>query len=313
MENLPNKNRFFVDKQVYICYDIKRICKGLIVVKLKYDVKKLEELAKDYSVVAGGIRIRIIDLNIEDENPNIGVIASSPYKRPEFCQKMLSCKESELKCKEIETHTTQNRSFNDVFTATPCHAGIVEAMYPIVKDNKKIGYILFSAMRTKDNIYDFAKELNYPLDDIEELNKIYQKMEYYDEERIECIGRIAAILASYIMSDSIVSVEYDALTKQAMDYIEENLGKPLKVSDICKALNISKTALYNMFRTSLNCTVNEFITNKRLSRSKILLTTTDKPIVTVSEEIGFTDYTYFCKLFKKSMGVTPLKYRKTHR
>ena len=55
--------------------------------------------------------------------------------------------------------------------------------------------------------------------------------------------------------------------------------------------------------------IGEYIANCRISESKKLLTSTYLSVREVSEKVGFLDYNYFIRLFKKHVGTTPLKYR----
>jgi two-component system response regulator YesN len=56
----------------------------------------------------------------------------------------------------------------------------------------------------------------------------------------------------------------------------------------------------------------EHLNEIRILHAKRLLTTTGISISEISESIGYTDQSYFGKVFKKSTGHTPLEYRKRH-
>ena len=47
----------------------------------------------------------------------------------------------------------------------------------------------------------------------------------------------------------------------------------------------------------------------RMERAKQLLLTTDLSLAAVSEAVGFNDYFYFMKKFKKETGITPGHFR----
>ena len=48
----------------------------------------------------------------------------------------------------------------------------------------------------------------------------------------------------------------------------------------------------------------------RLNEAAVLLAKTEKKISIVSDETGFNNVDYFCRLFKKHYQVTPTQYRK---
>ena len=58
-------------------------------------------------------------------------------------------------------------------------------------------------------------------------------------------------------------------------------------------------------------TVKDFILTERIHLAKKLLTSSDNSLTEISEKVGFNDYSYFIRIFKKRTGLSPLKYRKT--
>jgi AraC-like DNA-binding protein len=95
-------------------------------------------------------------------------------------------------------------------------------------------------------------------------------------------------------------------------YDVENITEELGVGVICKHFHISKSMLYREFHARFGCTVGEYITSKRIEAAEKLLRTTQLSVSEISEKCGIDNYQYFCRLFKKSRGLTPLQYRKNN-
>ena len=55
-------------------------------------------------------------------------------------------------------------------------------------------------------------------------------------------------------------------------------------------------------------TYTQYVTELRIGKARELLKTTDMSLSEISEAVGFNDYFYFIKKFKKETGVTPGKY-----
>jgi len=55
--------------------------------------------------------------------------------------------------------------------------------------------------------------------------------------------------------------------------------------------------------------VGEYINDKRIEKASGLLKTTDFSIEEVSGLAGFSSGSYFCKIFKRKMGVSPFKFK----
>jgi two-component system response regulator YesN len=47
-----------------------------------------------------------------------------------------------------------------------------------------------------------------------------------------------------------------------------------------------------------------------LQQAKILLKNSEKAISEIAEAVGFNDYNYFSRIFKKYYGISPRDYRK---
>jgi AraC-like DNA-binding protein len=60
----------------------------------------------------------------------------------------------------------------------------------------------------------------------------------------------------------------------------------------------------------LNQTVTELITNRVILEAKRNLTNTSKTVNQVADALGFENYSYFTRLFKKQTGLTPSEFRK---
>ena len=59
----------------------------------------------------------------------------------------------------------------------------------------------------------------------------------------------------------------------------------------------------------MNQTLNSYLTDLRIRHAIDLLTTTDLPVSQVAAMVGYHDYFYFARVFKKTTQMTPSSYR----
>jgi len=78
---------------------------------------------------------------------------------------------------------------------------------------------------------------------------------------------------------------------------------------MAKSLHVSPYHLSHLFKEATGISISEYIATRRIHQAILLLTTTKKPISLIAEQIGLTNSSYFCKLFKSRMGITPHQYR----
>ncbi len=70
-------------------------------------------------------------------------------------------------------------------------------------------------------------------------------------------------------------------------------------------MNMSLKHLNRICKNILDCTLTEFIYNKIILESKRFLSTNSMTISEVANELGFENYSYFTKVFKKYTNLTP--------
>lgn len=97
---------------------------------------------------------------------------------------------------------------------------------------------------------------------------------------------------------------------EIMEYINKNIEKNLSLDIISNELHVNKYYLCHSFKKASGMTVFEYITFVRISKAKQLLLKTTKSISEISLEVGFDNFAYFSKTFKKYEGITPMQYRK---
>ena len=95
-----------------------------------------------------------------------------------------------------------------------------------------------------------------------------------------------------------------------MNYIDLNYTMNITPDDISKAASLSPSHLHKLFSESLGMTPFEYMINRRIKKSMQLLTITNYSISEIASSCGFTDQSYFGKIFKAKTGYTPLNYRK---
>ncbi len=98
------------------------------------------------------------------------------------------------------------------------------------------------------------------------------------------------------------------IIEKAEQYIYDHLD--CSVSDVAKHCLISKSALYHIFNQESALSPNQLIQKIRCLKAKDLLTTTDKSVQAICDELSFSSTSYFRKVLKVHTGKTPLEIRK---
>ena len=84
----------------------------------------------------------------------------------------------------------------------------------------------------------------------------------------------------------------------------------MNVENLCDAMNMSRSSLYNKIKALTNDSPSDFIRKVRMNEASILLKSKRYTVSEVSDMMGFSDPKYFTDTFKKYYGVTPSTYMK---
>lgn len=97
---------------------------------------------------------------------------------------------------------------------------------------------------------------------------------------------------------------------QALAYIRANAFHSMQVSDILKAIPISRRSLARKFSQILGRTPAEEIRRVRVAKAKGLLAETTMPLPAVAEACGFATYNHLSRVFSQKNGMSPRAFRK---
>lgn len=103
-----------------------------------------------------------------------------------------------------------------------------------------------------------------------------------------------------------------ALLSEAIRYLREHSGEELSRDDIARRACLSPTHFSRVVKQTFGYSFTELLARLRVDRARELLTLTEKTLVEISNECGFTDQSYFTKVFQRYSGQTPGEYRKQH-
>lgn len=92
-------------------------------------------------------------------------------------------------------------------------------------------------------------------------------------------------------------------------YIDQHYTEKILIGDIADYFHINVNHLGRIFKKKTGVSPKDYLTEKRLERAKHLLSHTDMKIYEISKEIGYTDYFFFTRVFRKMTGVTPSMWR----
>ncbi len=258
-----------------------------------------------------GIRADLLDSNGKN------VHLTQEHFAP-FCEKIHACPTGHERCVACDGQAVKCCTDREGLYFYRCHAGLNEAVIPVISDGVPIAYLAFGQLLDDSPLQEQWENTRAALSwypggpDL--LKEDFFSLNRYTSQQITACAEILKALASYIhLSGMIQTAEYTDLQRLEV-YLDQHYMEKLSLSTISTALNISRTKLCSLAKKlSGGKTLSHMIAERRVSAAKTLLMKSDTPISVVAESVGITDYNYFTKIFRSVTGTTPSSFRKLHR
>lgn len=126
----------------------------------------------------------------------------------------------------------------------------------------------------------------------------------------DCVVPPVGLIAR--QSTKIMAIADEDLAK-ALQFIRRQACSGIRVRDVLKAVNMSRTSLETKFRDALGRTVHDEIRRVRIEAARRLLTTTNIPIKEVAAHVGASSVQYFSAMIREVTGQTPGQIRQAVR
>ncbi len=97
--------------------------------------------------------------------------------------------------------------------------------------------------------------------------------------------------------------------KKMLQYIDEHYAETMSLAELANKFEINASFASRLFSQYFGMGYSQYLTNLRLQKAAKLLQTTRIPLQAVAYTVGFNDYAYFSRTFKRYYGESPYDYR----
>lgn len=95
-------------------------------------------------------------------------------------------------------------------------------------------------------------------------------------------------------------------------YIAKHYQEKCAIEDVARKFGLHPNYAMSQFKKTFHLTINEYLTQHRMTHAQRLLATTDHKVIDVAMEVGYSTLSRFYEAFKKSCGCSPNTYRRAH-
>ena len=147
----------------------------------------------------------------------------------------------------------------------------------------------------------------------EELLQLFNQIETAHADKNDELLFSSLLRLFFILNDSPVAQSDEKypvqVLKQIMEYTQENYATITSLDEVAEALFISKYHICHLFSKYVEFSFINYLTNIRLKAASDMLKNTKASITEIAQRCGFNNSSYFCRVFKKHFGFSPLEYK----
>jgi signal transduction histidine kinase/DNA-binding LacI/PurR family transcriptional regulator/AraC-like DNA-binding protein/CheY-like chemotaxis protein len=103
-------------------------------------------------------------------------------------------------------------------------------------------------------------------------------------------------------------LEVQRIVFKAMAYIHANYTEPISRGDVATHVGLSERHLTRCFHQEVGITPITYLNRYRVKQAKVLLDTGEKGITEIAMNVGFSSSSYFARVFREQVGVSPRAY-----
>lgn len=215
------------------------------------------------------------------------------------------------KCKKFNldsfTSDFKRKHFDSAFGYLQEHVKILSTCYSTDVHEYKdfFGNIIF-------NITILLSNMEYHVRELEQSRYAYLRSIEESRSAQEAIEILEAFIEEAKKSIfSIAPQPENVNIKKILNYLHDHFSEPITLTDVAQYFHFNPSYLSSYFSTHTHEGFNEYLNKVRIEEASKLLVQRTDTISEISVKVGYSDHSYFCKVFKKIKGQSPSQYRRT--
>ena len=123
------------------------------------------------------------------------------------------------------------------------------------------------------------------------------------------LGLMLQKYVSYVFD--VQAVKHRDVILRAMSFIRRSYAGRVGLEDVADEVSLSPTYFSRLFKEEAGQSFKSYLNSLRIGEAKNLLRETDLPLLEIASQVGFEDQSYFSRVFRNVVGISPGRYRRS--
>ena len=280
----------------------------------------INKIAQDF---AQATSLAVVVVNIHGDE------ISELFNFTSFCQLMRQHPQHSIRCRMSDRCGGLEASKSDQPCIYRCHAGLTDFSIPLVIAGHLVGFVLCGQVRLRDDV-ELVDILNVDIGwqaDSELLSE-FRNVPEMDYSRVIASADLLKLIVENCLKKQLNFVvikdnqqqpepvrtqrgvnPHDGKMKKALRYIDAHLSDELRLEEVANHVYLSPYYFSKLFKKYQGIGFNAWVNHQRMVSAKELLSHSDWSIASIARNLGFSQTSYFCKVFRQTYQITPQAFR----
>lgn len=186
---------------------------------------------------------------------------------------------------------------------------LVTEVLQVVNEIRDLSTLKMALLEIFITFLDSCEEISLCESDASKIRSKFLEKLLESKEREEVLRCANDTFRELMLSFSSLG-EREGILERILRFIRSQSPDSLKTSQICTALAMSRSLVSKKLKEDYGLTLKELIQRFRIQEALRLLTFTDMKVGAIAHEVGFSDQSYFTKVFKRYTSMTPKLFRR---
>lgn len=117
-------------------------------------------------------------------------------------------------------------------------------------------------------------------------------------------------IVSAVMEAEFERQEKGGVIERSIRYIQQHVEEEISRASVADYVGLNPAYLSRLFKKETGQSLIDFLISVKMNRTRELLDTTDMTVSAIAQQVGYSNFSHFTKMFRKQFDVNPQEYRK---